>query len=148
MEKEADVLGAKAENFEFNPSTTAQLKSNKTTSSKVIQRGIISNIANFFKDRSATSHKQFTDESDDKLEGPASASAQKETEPSEQKETVVIPPFSYKGNKVVIDLFGQKVEIGADLGAETTLPKKQYNIEINPLDLGLDFPVFPGIFVT
>jgi hypothetical protein len=136
LEKEADVLGAKAQNFEFNPSTTAQLKSKKTISSEVIQKA-------------GGAYGRLLDDEPDAVadQQPVKAGpVVKELDEAEKKEEEgkSMGPLTYKDGKVELDLFDNKYTFTPKGGM--VLIDKKYSLKSTSFDCKVDIPIYPAFF--
>jgi hypothetical protein len=145
LEKEADVMGAQAQNFEFTPGTTAQLK-NKTTSSEVIQGNW---FARLFGGKGAYQEIKDDDQESKKASGEPQADSKfkaADIGPKKEEEIKSMGPFTYKDGKVGLDLFGQKLEFTPTEGL--VLIDTKYNLGGTPLGTTVDIPIYPGFLAT
>ena len=146
LEKEADVMGAQAQNFESTPGTTAQLK-NKTTSSEVIQGNW---FARLFGGKGAYQEIKDDDQESKKASGEPQADSKFQAsdieKPEKDEEIKSMGPFTYKGGKVGLDLFGQKLEFTPQDGL--VLLDTTYSLGGTPLGTEVDIPIYPGAYAT
>jgi hypothetical protein len=143
LEKEADVMGAKAQNFESTLGTTAQLK-NKTISSEVIQ-------GNWFARLFGNKEYQQIKDDDNEVasagpQGDPKFQASDIEKPEKDEEIKSMGPFTYKGGKVGLDLFGQKLEFTPQDGL--VLLDTTYSLGGTPLGTEVDIPIYPGAYAT
>lgn len=135
LEKEADVLGKKAQNFEFNPSTTAQLKSKKTSSSEVIQKA------------GGGAYAQLGDGPDDvdlQPEQPVNAGPQVTDLDQKEEEGKSMGPLTYKDGKVELNLFDKKYTFTPKNGL--VIIDKKYSLKSTSFGCEVDIPIYPGFF--
>ena len=150
LEKEADVMGAKALQTKSKGSVITQLKSSLDGSSDVAQMaGIWKRLTNFFignkSDRQRLiDHDSLSDDGPDEgfedtfSDGPA---------PIEQEGAEIeVGPFTYQDGEITIEVWpGQKISFGKGSFAGT-LPSKSFDMDIDSFEASIDIPFAPGAY--
>lgn len=152
LEKEADVMGAKALQTKSKGPDITQLKSSLDGSSDVAQM-VPKWIKKLFS-RSASSDRQsllggyssLSDEGpDEDLEAPVAAAP---AAPIEQEGAEIeAGPFKYKDGQITLDVWGQEITFGRG-GLSGALPNKEFNMDIGNFEKSIDIPFAPGVYAT
>lgn len=145
LEKEADVLGAKAKNIGSTDGMPAQLKSSSTTSSEVTQlapkwinklKGMLKGKGGYDKLNNEGPEEEGTDDT------PEVGSPEQEGVP------ISAGPFSYQDGEVTMEVWpGQEIKFGKG-GVSGDLPSKEFKMDIGGLEAGIDVPFAPGAYAT
>jgi hypothetical protein len=149
LEKEADVMGAKALQTKSKGSDITQLKSSLDGSSDVAQMaGIWKRLTNFFGGKKPDEERllgssSLSDEVPDEDVDAAPAS------PIEQEGAEIeAGPFTYQDGEITIEVWpGQKFSFGKGSVAGT-LPSKSFDMDIGSLEASVDIPFAPGAYAT